>query len=118
MSKKLVARFITDTLLFFCVGALAGIGLLLKYVFTGPAGRQLLFLGLDGQEWRTIHPLLGFTLLVLLVIHQIFHWEQVSLFYKRYMGGATVRKLVAAVFIIVWLFLLLFSFIIPPAIRG
>jgi uncharacterized membrane protein len=113
-----MARFIIDTLLFFCIGALAGIGLILKFVFVGPAGRQLTFLGLGGQDWRIIHPLLGFTVLALLVIHQIFHWEQVRLFYRTYMGGVLARKIIAAIFLIVFVLFLVLPFIIQPEIAG
>jgi hypothetical protein len=124
MSKKVLLRSVVDILLFFCVAALAGIGLLLKYVLlAGPAARakygepvSLSFLGLGRFEWATIHPLFGFTLLLLLVLHTILHWEQIVLIYRRFMGGAIVRKVVATVFIIVWILLLTFPFMIKPEV--
>ena len=76
-------NFVIDALMFLCLMAMAGLGFLMKYVL--PSGRdawakygsnlQLSWLGWDRHDWGDIHLYLAFTLLTLLVLHIILHWQ-------------------------------------------
>jgi hypothetical protein len=80
--KKPLWNLVIDAVMALQIGAIAGIGLLIKFVLVPGQelnvlygrGTALRFLGLDRHEWGTIHMWVGVSLLVLLVLHIILHW--------------------------------------------
>jgi hypothetical protein len=84
MKKPLWNLFI-DALMALQIGALAGIGFLIKFVLVPGEernvvygrGTALYFLGLERHEWGTIHLWIGLSLLAFLVLHIILHWGQI-----------------------------------------
>ena len=119
MKNKTTINFVIDASMFVCIMAMAGIGFLMKFVLmTGRErwvkyGRNvyLSFLGMDRHDWATIHLVIGFVLLVLLVLHTIFHWKMIMSMYCKLIDDQRTRRIVASVFLIVSAVLILFSFI-------
>lgn len=85
-----------------CGTALAGIGLLMKYVLVpGKEGMarygrnvDLTLFGLDCHEWGAIHLWLAYGLCALLVVHLVLHLQWISAMLKRLIQRR--RQLVAA----------------------
>jgi len=119
MKNKTTINFVIDASMFVCIMAMAGIGFLMKFVLmTGRErwvkyGRNvyLSFLGMDRHDWATIHLVIGFVLLVLLVLHTIFHWKMIMSMYCKLIDDQRTRRIVASVFLIVSAVLILFPFI-------
>ena len=96
MMDKSKANLIIDALLFLCVMAITGIGLLMKYVLlpgketTAIYGRKVdLFLfGMDRHAWGRIHLILAFVFLGLLTLHVVLHWNMI-----RYIADSLEVKL-------------------------
>lgn len=90
MDKSKV-NLIIDALLFLCVMAITGIGLLMKYVLlpgketAAVYGRKVdLFLfGMDRHAWGRIHLIIAFVLLGLLTLHVVLHWNMIVSIYCR-----------------------------------
>lgn len=115
-------NFIIDALMFLCLMAIAGLGFLMKYIL--PPGRvvrakygrnlDLSWLGWDRHDWGDIHLYLAFTLLALLVIHLILHWQQILGLFQRLIPNPRLRHRIALVFLILSLLLVYFPFLITP----
>ena len=115
-------NFIIDAAMFLCLMAMAGLGFLMKY--TLPSGRdawarygsnlQLSWLGWDRHDWGDIHLYLAFTLLSLLVLHIILHWQQILGLFQRLVPDPRRRYRIALVFLLLSLLLLYFPFLITP----
>lgn len=125
MIEKSKLNFIVDALMFVFMMALAGIGFLMKfYLLPGKErwlqyGRNvnLFWLGLDRHEWGTIHLVIGYILLGLLLLHIILHLRWIFNIYERVLTNRTMRILLAAFFIIISFSMILFSFIITPHVE-
>jgi hypothetical protein len=69
---------------------IAGIGFLIKYVLVPGFKRndiygrdvELYYWGIDRHQWGTIHLILSFILLFLLLLHIVFHWKQITCIFK------------------------------------
>lgn len=91
MMDKSKVNLIIDTLMFLCVMAITGIGLLMKYVLlpgketAAVYGRKVdLFLfGMDRHQWGTINLIIAFVLLGLLTLHVVLHWNMIVSIYCR-----------------------------------
>jgi hypothetical protein len=118
-------NFIIDIILFLVTMAIAGIGLLLKYVLvTGREeiiryGRRvdLTLFGLDRHSWGDIHFYLALTMLGVLILHIYFHWRMIVLLYRRFIGNPKVRLIALIIFVLVSLILLTFPFLISPEVN-
>ena len=83
--KKPPWNLVIEAVMALQIGAIAGIGLLIKFVLVPGQERNILYgrgtalrsLGMDRHEWGTIHMWVGVSLLVLLVLHIILHWDQI-----------------------------------------
>jgi len=125
MFDKSKVNFIVDTLMFLCMMAIAGIGLLMKYVLIPGKERvvkygrdvELYLVGMDRHEWGTVHLVIGFILLGLLVFHIVLHWKMIVNMYYRFLGSRRARILIASVFIIACVLLLSFPFIVNPEVQ-
>jgi hypothetical protein len=121
-------NFVIDALMFLCLMALAGLGFLMKYAL--PAGRdawatygsnrQFAWLGWDRHDWGDLHLYLAFTLLSLLALHVILHWQVILGLFKRLVPDPRRRSRMAWTFLLLSLLLLSFSFLISPdsKVRG
>ena len=115
-------NFIIDAAMFLGVMAMAGLGFLMKYVL--PSGRdawakegsnrQLSWLGWDRHAWGDIHLYLAFTLLILLVVHIILHWQQILGLFHRVVPDSRRRYQLALIFLLLSLLLIYFPFLITP----
>lgn len=122
--KKSTLNFIIDGLMFICMAAITGIGLLIKYtLLSGQEARvvygdrvDLFFLGMDRHEWGFIHLIFGYVLIGLIAIHVYLHWKFVTSIFKRMFEGRWVKKTIATTFIAVCTLLVVFPFIIKPKV--
>ena len=115
-------KFIIDAAMFLCLMAMAGLGFLMKYPL--PSGRdawarygsnrQFSWLGWDRHDWGDIHLYLAFTLLSLLVLHVILHWQQILGLFQRLVPDSRQRYRIALIFLLLSLLLIYFPFLITP----
>jgi len=111
-------NFIIDALMFLVMAAVAGLGFLMKYILIPGKNRvaeygrhvDLYFLNWDRHEWGTLHLILGYLLLGLLLLHIVLHWRSILSLFRRLVGKKSWRMVVTIVFVLVCLFLFLFPF--------
>jgi len=123
--NKTKFNFTIDALMFLCLTAIAGLGFLMKYVLlpgresTIKYGRRvdLALLGLDRHDWGAIHLYLGFLLLALLVLHIVLHWQMIPGLFAKLVVSARDRRKLALVYVALAAALLLFPFLINPAVK-
>jgi hypothetical protein len=123
--NKAQLNFVIDALMFLCMTAIAGLGFLMKYVLL--PGREsaikygrrvdLSFLGLDRHDWGAIHLYLGFSLLALLVLHIILHWQMIPGLFTRLVANSGQRWRIGFVYLVIAVALLLFPFFISPEVK-
>lgn len=124
MDKSKV-NFVVDCLMFLLMMAIAGLGLLMKYVLLpgqerwGKYGRnvELYFFGLDRHAWGDIHFYLALGLLALLALHLYLHWPLVVALFRRLIAAPGVRTAAFWVFLIVSLLLLAFPLFVTPEVK-
>ncbi|NQT25552.1 DUF4405 domain-containing protein [candidate division KSB1 bacterium] len=118
-------NFIIDALMFLLLAAVTGLGFLMKYVLIPGKDRivklgrsvDLYFLGLDRHEWGTIHLILGFIMLGLLVLHVILHWKSIQGLFRCLVSRKTLRASFTALFSVICLCLMVFPFLIHIEIQ-
>lgn len=118
-------NFIIEAIMFLLLMAMAGIGLLMKYVLIPGRERwvkygrnvELYFFGLDRHEWGTIHLYLGFILLGVLTFHIILHWHMVVGLFRRTLATPRTRTIVLWIFLFTSLILIYFPFLITPEVE-
>lgn len=123
--EKSKLNCIIDASMFLCMMGIAGIGLLMKYVLIpgretwSKYGRkvELYFLGMDRHEWGSIHLYLALTLLTLLTVHIILHWQMILGLFKKLIPSESARSKIGWVYIIICLILIGFSFFVTPALQ-
>jgi len=124
MNKSKV-NLIIDGLLFLCVMAIAGIGILMKFVLLpgkdtwAVYGRKVdLFLfGMDRHQWGTIHLIMGFVFLGLLTLHIILHWKIIVSLYGKLIGNGVARRIIATIIVIAGVFLAVFPLFVKPDVQ-
>jgi hypothetical protein len=122
--KKPKLNLVIDALLLLCLAAIAGIGLLMKYVLVPGYlrweiyGRNVdLFLyGLDRHQWGTIHLIIGLVFLSLLVLHIILHWQMIVGIYRGLIPNRFARWMTALVLICITILLLSFAYFVKPEV--
>jgi hypothetical protein len=115
-------NFIIDAIMFVCLAAIAGLGLLMEYIM--PPGRRLwelygsnpyiTWLGYDRHDWGVIHFYLALAFLALLVLHIFLHWNQILGMFHHLVPNARTRFKVALIFMLISLLLIYFPFLITP----
>jgi hypothetical protein len=106
------------------MAAIAGIGLLMKYVLIPGHDRwikygenvELYFFNMDRHEWGAIHLVIAFVLLGLLLLHTILHWKLILSLFRKLVSGTLARKLVTSIFVFTSALLFLFAFFVKPEI--
>ena len=114
--KRAKLNLIIDALLLLCLAAIAGIGLLIKYVLVPGYQRweiygrnvSLFLWRLDRHQWGTIHFIIGLVFLALLVLHIVLHWPMIVGIYHRLMPNRFARWITT--FILLGMTAALFSF--------
>ncbi len=122
---KSKANLIINVLMFFCVAAVTGIGLLTKYVLLpgretlAVYGRKvdLFFLGKDRHEWGTIHLIIAFVFLGLMTLHIVLHWKSMWISYRRFFGNQVVRYALVAIIAVAGVFPVAFPLMVRPELR-
>jgi len=123
--NKSKANLIIDTLMFLCLMAITGIGLLMKYVLlpgketAAIYGRKMdLFLfGMDRHAWGRIHLVIAFVFLGLLTLHVVLHWNMIVSIYCRFIRSKVIRRIVAIIIFIGGTFLVVSPFFVKPEIQ-
>lgn len=122
--NKAKLDFIIDIIMFVVLMAIAGLGFLIKWVLVPGFKRnqvygkdvELYFWGLDRHEWGSIHLILSFTLLFLLILHLIFHWRQILCIYRSMVSSRPVRSLLTVFLIFLTLILAIVPLFIHPEV--
>ncbi|MCX8044803.1 MAG: DUF4405 domain-containing protein [Desulfobacterota bacterium] len=122
--EKWKINLIIDACMLLCGAALAGIGLLLKYVL--PPGRErmaiygrnvdLTLLGLDRHEWGAIHLWLACGMVALVVLHLLVHLPWIVAILRKVTLQSAPRIGAVAVFLLLCLALMVTPFFITPRI--
>ncbi|RJR41290.1 MAG: DUF4405 domain-containing protein [Deltaproteobacteria bacterium] len=122
---KAKLRFVIQALMFLCLVALAGVGLLMEFVLI--PGREkivkygrnvkLSFLGLDRNGWGELHLYIAFIFLALLAIHLSLHWKKIVALYEKTIPDQKRRNIIAWAFLLISVILIYFAFLISPEVR-
>lgn len=123
--KKAKLNLVIDALLLLCTAAIVGIGLLMKYVLVPGFKRweiygrnvELYFWSLNRHEWGTIHLVIGYAFLFLLVLHIILHWSLIVSIYKKLIPSQAARWITAIIIIILTIALVVFSYFVEPQVQ-
>lgn len=124
MDKSKV-NLVIDALMFLCVMAMAGIGLLIKFVLLpgkdtwAAYGRkvELFLFGMDRHQWGTIHFIIAFVFLGLLALHILLHWKRILSFSSRLIGSNVARRIIATIIVVVSVFLVVFPLFVKPEVQ-
>lgn len=119
-------NLIIDIAMFVIMMAIAGIGLMLKYVLL--AGYKvnevygehfdLKFAHLDRHEWGSIHLLLGYILLILLVLHLLFHYKMIVCLWCKTFNNKLSGSIFAVSLLIIACLLLVGPLFITPQVSS
>jgi len=124
-SLKTETNFIVVAIMFIIMMAIAGLGLLMKYVLIPGKDRwavygervNLYFFGLDRHEWGSIHLILGYILIGLLALHIILHWKKILVIYRKLIDSRMIKTISATAFVILSIVLIAFPFAVTPEIK-
>ena len=122
--KKTNINLIIEALMLLCIAAIAGIGLLMKYVLVPGYLRwdiygrnvSLFFQGLDRHQWGTIHFIVAMVMLGLLVLHVVLHWQMVVKIYRGFLPNRIARWIVALLLACVTIVLLALPYFVKPEV--
>ncbi len=117
--------FVIDALMFLVMTALAGLGLLIKYVLVPGReawtkwGRQMeiTWLGLDRHAWVEVLLYLAFLLLGLFILHVMLHGKMLRALLIRFISQPVSRLGVALVFLVVAMILLALPLLVTPEVN-
>jgi len=116
---------IIDVLLLLCLAAMAGFGLLMKYVLVPGAERwaiygrnvDLSFLRLDRHDWGGIHYFMALVFGGLLVLHIVLHWRMIVGMTCRLIPNRVARRMAAVLLLILVAALTAFPFFVKPQVE-
>ncbi len=122
MKTKWKLNYLIDGAMFLLMMAVAGIGLLMKYVLLPGREAQLkygsqveaLFLGMDRHVWGRIHFIISLVLLTLLALHLILHWNQVVCLFRNLIASRRVRVATGWLFLLASVVLIAFPLLVKP----
>jgi len=122
--KRAKLNLIIDALLLLCLAAIAGIGLLIKYVLV--PGYQLweiydrnvslFFWEMDRHQWGTIHLIIGIVFIALLVLHVVLHWQMIVGIYRRLIPNRFARWITALILLVITIILFAFPYFVKPQV--
>ncbi|MBU8891398.1 MAG: DUF4405 domain-containing protein [Bacteroidales bacterium] len=113
-------NFIIDAIMFVLMAAIAGLGLLIKYILLPGTERwikygrsvDLTFWGIDRHDWGRIHLILAIALVVLLALHIILHWKLTICLFQNLIKVKNVRIVSTLFLVIITIILVIFPFFI------
>ena len=122
--EKSKLNLVIDALLLLCLAAIAGIGLLIKYVLVPGYQRweiygrnvSLFFWRLDRHQWGTIHFIIGLVFLALLVLHVVLHWQMVVGIYRKLIPNCFASWVIALILLVVTIILFAFPYFVKPEV--
>ena len=122
---KAKVNLIIDVIMLVSMMAVAGIGLLMKYILlpgykvNEVYGRnvELYFWGFDRHQWGAIHLYVALFLLFLLILHILFHWDMIVCILTRMVSGRNARLVVFIIIGLLSLILALAPFVLKPEVR-
>ncbi len=125
MLDKAKLNFVINALMFICMTAIAGCGILMKFILIPGDERwvkygkrvELSVLGMDRHEWGTIHLIIGFVLLGLLALHVILHWQVIVGVFQKLVENQKARRTIAPAFVVASLLLLIVPLAVKPDIQ-
>lgn len=114
-----------DILMFVLMIPIAGIGFLIKYVLVPGFERndiygrdvELYYWGIDRHQWGTIHLILSFVLLFLLLLHIIFHWKQIVGIFKKMVPIKALRIILSSLLVVFTFIFGITPFFLTPEIE-
>jgi len=120
--RKISLNLVIDLLLFLCLSAIAGIGFLIKYILI--IGQetivkygeniQLEFFGMDRHEWGEVHLVVGVIVLILIVLHLVFHWQLVKSMIKKVFGKSALNTGIVIAFVLICVLFIFAPFLVNP----
>jgi hypothetical protein len=118
-------NLVIDALLLLCIAAIAGIGLLMKYVLVPGYQRweiynrnvELFFWGLGRHDWGAIHFVIALVFLALLILHVVLHWEMIVGIYRKLIPRPLVRCITTVVLVSLTILLIVFPYFVKPEIQ-
>ncbi len=122
--KRAKLNLIIDALLLLCLAAIAGIGLLIKYVLVPGYQRweiygrnvSLFLWGLDRHQWGAIHFIIGLVFLALLVLHIILHWQMIVGIYRGLIPNRFARWVIVLILLVITILLFAFPYFVKPEV--
>ncbi len=122
---KTKVNLVVNAVMFLCVMAITGIGLLMKYVLlpgkeaAAVYGRkvELFLFGMDRHAWGMIHLIIAFVFLGLITLHVVLHWSMMVSIYCRFLRGAVARRTVAITIFIAGVFLAVSPLFVKPEVQ-
>ncbi len=114
-----------DILMFMLMIPIAGIGFLIKYVLVPGFKRndiygsdvELYYWGIDRHQWGTIHLILSFVLLFLLLLHIVFHWKQIVGIFKKMVPTKALRVILSSLLVVFTFIFGITPFFLTPEIE-
>ena len=117
--NKTKLNLIIDICLLIVMAGISGIGFLVKYIM--PCGHAVRhggakmyashLCGMDRHGWGDIHWYLGIILIVLLVLHIVFHWKMVTSMFKHLIPNEGTRNVVVAILLLIVLVCMIGPFV-------
>lgn len=118
--KKPILNFIINALMLLCMCATAGVGFLIKYTLVSGQEQMITYgnkvelsmFGMGRHEWGTIHLIIGYVLIGLLLLHIFLHWKVIISVYKKLLKKKPVIKFISIVFITICFLLIIIPFVV------
>ena len=122
--KKTNINLIIDALLLLSLGAITGIGLLIKFILVAGYQRweiygrnvSLFLWGLDRHQWGTIHSIIALVFIVLLALHIILHWSMIVGISRNMIPNRFVRWITTLILVVLTIILVIFPYFIKPEV--
>ncbi|NBC82957.1 MAG: DUF4405 domain-containing protein [Bacteroidetes bacterium] len=114
-----------DMIMFVVLMGIAGIGFLMKYVLIPGFKRNevygrnvdLYFRGLDRHQWGSIHLILSFILLFLILLHIVFHWKQIVRIFKGMISNKIWRVILISLLVVITLVISVLPLFLNPEVK-
>lgn len=117
-------NLLIDAILLLLLMAMAGLGLLIKYVLVPGFKRndiygsdvELFLWGYDRHQWGTVHLWVSLAFIFLIILHIIFHWRMIGCIFKQIFGTKASRIIVVSALVFFSLLFVIAPLLIKPDI--
>jgi hypothetical protein len=125
MKNKAKINLIIDAILMVLLMAMAGFGLLIKYVLVPGFKRNVLygsdvelyFLGLDRHKWGSVHLWVSLVFIALIVLHIVLHWKQIVCLFKQMVKNHSARIIITVALVFLMFILGIAPLLVKPEIK-